>query len=219
MIVGQGKFKIDPVKYYSLSSQAFTNPQWFFKTFYPKIKIEVIYTMLALTTAATALLSAFLGILGGNWSAISAIFFQPIGVLFGLGIGTVFMFFFSQWVAKNKLDLNGALKFTGFFMTWSIPMHLGSALPSMGLSMFFISLYLIAVVYLGYVALKHFLEVSPTVLLVHNALVAITLVMWIGTAMTVVQTANALNSYTAHNKKAFKHKLLMDKKLKEKYAH
>ena len=176
MEIGSGKYKIKPLVYYKKSLLAFTRPQWFYKEFFPKIPVEITYTMMEVTAAISALLTYFVNVIGGG--GILSILPIAIGAVFSMALGAAitFVFFYVASMVTNPLSKQNKdlWKLSCFCMTINgliVSFQYGSGL---GLLMSFA--FLIVSLVFSYHLTVHFFRVSKTVamvVLVGSAVVAL----------------------------------------------
>jgi|GEM_PF-6216830 len=104
MKIGTGKFRINPVVYIKKSLQVLTKPKWFYNEFFPKIPVEVTYTMLALIAGVGVVLNYLNAVLtgGGILSIIPIILFAVFMIAIGAGI--TFVVFYIGSIFFDAID-------------------------------------------------------------------------------------------------------------------
>ncbi len=104
MKIGKGKYRIDPVTYFKKCSLVLTRPKWFYETFFPKIPVEVTYTIMGLMVLVGASINYVHSVFTGG----GILSFLPIllhaGFFTVVGACLSFAFYFLTSLFLNPID-------------------------------------------------------------------------------------------------------------------
>ena len=219
MKIGSGKFRIDPVVYYQKVINSLTNPKWFYYKFYPKIRVEVMYTMLLIIAALGFILNTLSSFSYGFSPAaivgiiIYVVFMLPFAALIS-AVCYYFMAMFSKpiytsfkemWrLACFTMTINGLLACVqvngviGFF----------SMVVSMGVGVWF-----------SFNLLRYYFRLSKRVCYTYAAISAVMCAMSIVSYITILGLVNGIKSKHQSDYMQFIKQMKKIEKIERQYGH